>query len=83
MTEAEIKVKEIASMSEFYALRDSLNLTDRQKVIFNYRYSRGWRMCDIAAELGYTEEALRDDMRDIRKKLAQVMRESIEQDLTL
>lgn len=82
MTEAEIKVKEIASMSDFYAFRDSLNLTDRQKDIFNYRYSRGWKMCDIAAELGYTQDIIRDDMRDIRKKLTEVMRETIEKDLT-
>ncbi len=83
MKPEEKAVMEIVSMDDFYAFRDSLNLTDRQKDIFERRYSRGWLVSDISEDLGYCPAIIREDMRIIKKKLVAVMKESLEKDLTL
>lgn len=62
----------IPTMEAFYALRDKLNLTDRQREIFYLKYSRGWRHVDIAAELGVNQDTVTEDIRTIRKKLVAI-----------
>lgn len=75
MKPQEKKVMKIASMQDFRAFRDTLNLTDRQKDIFELRYSRGLSMRQIAEEIKYNYDLVREDMKDIREKLIAVISE--------
>lgn len=59
----------VPTMSEFNRIKDSLNLTDRQREIFHLKYSRGWRNIDIAEELGVHQDTITEDMRVVREKL--------------
>lgn len=61
----------VPTMSEFYKIRDDLNLTDRQREVFVYKYSRGWRLLDIAEELKVHQDTISEDMKVIREKLKQ------------
>lgn len=70
MTEQEIK--NIALKSTFDDILNSLNLTDRQRTIFILRYGRGFQMADICAEVGYSRETVRNELYNIRKKMAQI-----------
>lgn len=73
----------IASMRDFYAFRDSLNLTDRQRDIFELRYSRGLTIQAIADEIKYSYDIVRDDMKDITNKvIAVIKQENYLKDLT-
>lgn len=65
-------VIDIPTMDEFYRLRDSLNLSDRQKEVFFYKYSKLWRNIDIAEELGIHPDTVSDDLTVIRNKLVAV-----------
>lgn len=65
-------VFEIPTMSAFYELRDSLNLTDRQRNVFFLKYSKGWRNIDIAEELQVHQDTVSCDLREIRKKLVAI-----------
>lgn len=62
----------IPTMDEFNKIRDSLNLTDRQREIFFLKYSRGWRNIDIAEELKVNQDTISEDLRKIRTKLVAV-----------
>lgn len=66
----------IPTMEAFLALRDKLNLTDRQREIFLLKYSRGWRNIDIAAELDINQDTVSDDLKIIRQKLVWVEKNS-------
>lgn len=68
----------IPTLKEFYELRDSLNLTDRQREIFFLKFSRGWRNIDIAEELGINQDTVGDDLRNIREKLAAIGNELLQ-----
>lgn len=59
----------VPTMSEFYKIRDALNLTDRQREVFVFKYSRGWRNLDIAMELDVHQDTISEDMKVIREKL--------------
>lgn len=59
----------IPTMDEFNALLASLNLTDRQRKIFVFKYSRNWRNLDIAEELGVNQDTVSADIKVIRQKL--------------
>lgn len=54
MTEKD--VRGIPTMKQFYELRDMLNLSDRQRDVFYYKYSKFWRNIDIAEELGVSKD---------------------------
>lgn len=69
---------QIPTMAAFYELRDSLNLTDRQKEVFFLKYSRGWRNVDIAAELEIHQDTVGEETRIIRKKLAAIAKENLD-----
>lgn len=70
-------------MKDFYAFRDSLNLTDRQRDIFELRYSRGLTIQAIADEIKYSYDIVRDDMKDITNKvIAVIKQENYLKDLT-
>lgn len=80
MEDFERDVIRIPTMDAFYAFRDSLNLTDRQREIFFLKYSRGWRNIDIANELDppVNQDTVGDDLKIIRAKLAEIYRERID-----
>lgn len=66
----------IPTMEAFYKLRDSLNLSDRQRIIFEMKYSRLLRNIDIATELDVNQDTIGNDLRVIREKLAAVHKAS-------
>lgn len=72
-------VMRIPTMEAFYNLRDSLNLTDRQREIFFLKYSRGMRNIDIANELDppVNQDTVGDDLKIIRAKLAAIGNQNI------
>lgn len=72
MEQCEREVIKIPTMEAFLALRDSLNLTDRQREIFVLKYSRGWRNIDIAMELEINQDTVGDELCRIRQKLVAV-----------
>lgn len=80
MQPIEKQVMDIPTMDSFMRLRDSLNLTDRQKEIFVLKYSRGLRNIDIAEELDppITQDTVGADVKIIRQKLAAILRKNIE-----
>lgn len=67
-------VMSLPTVKELIELRDSLNLTDRQKEIFFLKYSRGFRNIDIANELEppVCQDTVSADLRIIREKLVAV-----------
>lgn len=70
-------VSRLPSMEEFNKIKEALNLTDRQKRIFELRYSKRWRLADIAAELNIHHDTVSKDISDIRKKLFGVQKEEL------
>ncbi len=69
----------IATMDEFNRLLDSLNLSDRQRKVFVYKYSKLWRNVDIAEELKLHPDTVSDELNVIRTKLAAIHREKEEE----
>lgn len=61
----------VATMSEFNEIKDSLNLTDRQREIFDMKYHRGLRNIDIAEELKpqVHQDTVASELKVIREKL--------------
>lgn len=70
------EVMQIPTMEAFLKLRDSLNLTDRQRKIFVLKYSRGWRNIDIAEELQVNQDTVGADLKIIRQKLVKIQNNS-------
>lgn len=62
----------VPTMEEFNRIRDSLNLSDRQKIIFEYKYSKLWRNIDIATEMKLHQDTISGELTIIRKKLAAI-----------
>lgn len=73
-------VIKISTMEAFYKLRDSLNLTDRQRIIFELRYSRGMFLQDIATELEIDKKTVRANIKIIDEKLKSVSRKNLTSD---
>lgn len=65
-------VMRIPTMKAFNALLDMLNLTDRQRSIFSYKYGKGWRHIDIAEELKISQDTVGDEVKVINGKLKSV-----------
>ena len=60
----------IPTMEAFNNFRDSLNLTDRQRTVFNLRYSKGLYIIDIATELGTDRKTIQKELKVIKEKLS-------------
>lgn len=78
-----IEPKDVISLptiKELIELRDSMNLTDRQKEIFFLKYSRGFRNIDIANELNppVCQDTVSEELKIIREKLSAIGRENID-----
>lgn len=63
------KVKKINNSNYFYYIMNSLNLSDRQKRIFELKLSRGWHFIDIGAEIGVSKDTVYRDFKIIKQKL--------------
>ena len=70
MTKKELQ--DIALMSDVEKIKNSLNLTDRQKEIFDYVLVRGLTYKAVYIETGWSESTVRDDVRVILKKLDEI-----------
>lgn len=70
MTEKE--VMDIGPKTTFNDILDRLQLTDRQREIFILRYGRGMFLSDISEEIGYCRKVVSDELKTIRKKMAQL-----------
>lgn len=68
------EVIDITTMDEFYELLNSLNLSDRQRKVFIMKYSRQLTHEKIAEELDVSIDAVCDDSKVIRTKLAAIQR---------
>ena len=62
-------IQNICLAEDVIRIRNSLNLTDRQKTIFDYYYIRGWCQQDIAEEINMTLRSVQREIRCIQKKL--------------
>lgn len=62
----------IPTKEEFNKLLDSLNLSDRQRTIFILKFARLWTNLAIAEEIGYNQDTVGREMKVIRKKLADI-----------
>ncbi len=70
MTEKELL--DIATKEQFNQIMDTLQLTDRQRKIFELCFSRGWCQADISAEIGYCRSVITKEMSIIRDKMGAV-----------
>lgn len=62
----------IATLEQFNQLKDSLNLSNRQRDIFTLKYSRLWRNIDIAEELEISADTVAKELSAIRAKLLEI-----------
>ena len=65
-------IQKISLLEDVLRVKESLNLTDRQKKIFDYYYIRGWYQQDIAEELSMTLRSVQREICRIQAKLAWV-----------
>lgn len=59
----------IETMEDLVRLRDSLNLTDRQKRIFMLRFNRGFSIIEISMKENLSESTVKRELRKINDKL--------------
>ena len=62
------ELSKISTMDELIRLRDSLNLTDRQKEIFMLRFNRGFS----SIERNMSESTVYRELRKIGNKIAKL-----------
>lgn len=63
------ELSKISTMDELIRLRDSLNLTDRQKEIFMLRFNRGFSIIQISIERNMSESTVYRELRKIGNKI--------------
>lgn len=68
------KLQNIASISEFNQILESVVLTDEEKYILKMYYLKGKSFSYIADELGYAEITVNKKHCKILKKLGKVLR---------
>ena len=66
------ELSKISTMDELIRLRDSLNLTDRQKEIFMLRFNRGFSIIQISIERNMSESTVYRELRKIGNKIAKL-----------
>lgn len=66
------ELSKISTMDEIIRLRDSLNLTDRQKEIFMLRFNRGFSIIQICIECNMSESTVYRELRKIGNKIAKL-----------
>ncbi len=70
-----MKLKElfdIKTMEEFAALRDSLNLTDRQIEIFNMRFNKGCSIIELSMKLNLSTATINRELKKISNKISKL-----------
>lgn len=71
----DVRLKDLSSistMAELIELRDSLNLTDRQREIFMLRFNRGYSIIQISMELNMSDSTVKRELRRIGNKIAKL-----------
>lgn len=63
------QLKEVAFLSQYINIVDSLFLTDRQKELMNLRYLKGFRYKEIANFLHSSEQTIKKEFTKINQKL--------------
>lgn len=63
------ELSKISTMDELIRLRDSLNLTDRQKEIFMLRFNRGFSIIQISIECNMSDSTVCRELRKIGNKI--------------
>lgn len=58
-------------VDELTVMRNNEWLTDRQRMIFDLYYRRGWAIEDIAAELYVSRSTINNELNKIRTKCKQ------------
>ena len=66
------ELSKISAIKELVQLRDSLNLTDRQKEIFMLRFNRGFSIIQICIECNMSESTVYRELRKIGNKIAKL-----------
>lgn len=66
------ELSKISTMDELIRLRDSLNLTDRQKEIFMLRFNRGFSIIQISIECNMSESTVYRELHKIGNKIAKL-----------
>lgn len=66
------ELSKISTMDELIRLRNSLNLTDRQKEIFMLRFNRGFSIIQISIECNMSESTVYRELRKIGNKIAKL-----------
>lgn len=66
------ELSKISTMDELIRLRDSLNLTDRQKEIFMLRFNRGFSIIQISIERNMSESTVYRELHKIGNKIAKL-----------
>lgn len=66
------ELSKISTIKEPVQLRDSLNLTDRQKEIFMLRFNRGFSIIQICIECNMSESTVYRELRKIGNKIAKL-----------
>lgn len=66
------ELSKISTMDELIRLRNSLNLTDRQKEIFMLRFNRGFSIIQISIERNMSESTVYRELRKIGNKIAKL-----------
>lgn len=63
------QLKEVAFLSQYINIVDSLFLTDRQKQLMNLYYLKGLRYKEIADLMNGSEQTIKNEFVKINKKL--------------
>lgn len=66
------ELSKVSTIKELIQLRDSLNLTDRQKEIFMLRFNRGFSIIQICIECNMSESTVYRELRKIGNKIAKL-----------
>ncbi len=70
MTEQDVKY--IGTKEQFNKVLNSLQLTDRQYLIFILKYGRAMPQEDIASEIGCNRKTISEELKIIRHKIGQL-----------
>jgi DNA-directed RNA polymerase specialized sigma24 family protein len=70
-------VKALEAYMELLKVRDSLNLSDRQREIFDLRYHHGLSLLQISMKLNCSFSLVSKESMEIARKLKTISREDI------
>lgn len=66
------EIFDIGTMQDLIRLRDSLNLTDRQKDIFMLRFNRGFSIIEISMKMNLSDSTVKRELKRISNKISKL-----------